>query len=231
MESILELKAVNKVYTKGATKTRALKDVSFSVKEGETIAVVGESGAGKSTLLNIMGLIDRPSEGNYMVRGRDVSEMSEKEKAGLRNAEFGFVLQEYGLIDYLTVEENVGFPLVYANEKIDRKERKERVRKMLEPLGIANKMGERAGMLSGGQRQRVAIARALINNPKVVLADEPTSALDEKTKNDMVNLLLRCQKENGNALIVVTHDKAVAQKMGRVLRFEGGVLTEETAQK
>lgn len=228
MKSILELKSVSKLYSKGTAKALALKGVSFSVEAGETVAVVGESGAGKSTLLNILGLIDCPTEGTYYVRGRDTSALTEKEKSMFRNAEFGFVLQEYGLVDYLTVEENVGFSLVYSGEKISRNERRERIRNILETLGIAKKLEERAGMLSGGQRQRVAIARALANNPKVVLADEPTSALDEKTKNEMMDLLLQYQEVKGNALIVVTHDKTVAEQMGRIIRLEQGVLSEDT---
>ncbi|MBO4787449.1 MAG: ABC transporter ATP-binding protein [Lachnospiraceae bacterium] len=227
MEPVLTVENVSKTYTKGKTRTEALKKVSFSVNEGETIAVIGESGAGKSTLLNLLGLIDEPSEGTYFVRGKDTSLMSDKDKALLRNKEFGFILQEYGLVDYLTVEENISIPLEYSDEKPDRKERGKRIRSILETLGIKDKLKEQAGMLSGGQRQRVAIARALINNPGIVLADEPTSALDEKTKSEMIEMLLRFQKESGSMLIVVTHDSAVAERMGRTLRFENGTLTED----
>lgn len=227
MEPVLTVENVSKTYTKGKTRTVALKKVSFSVNEGETIAVIGESGAGKSTLLNLLGLIDEPSEGTYSVRGKDTSLMSDKDKALLRNKEFGFILQEYGLVDYLTVEENISIPLEYSDEKPDRKKRGKRIQSILETLGIKDKMKEQAGMLSGGQRQRVAIARALINNPGIVLADEPTSALDEKTKSEMIEMLLRFQKESGSMLIVVTHDSAVAERMGRTLRFENGTLTED----
>lgn len=230
MNPILELKAVSKVYSKGATKTLALKELSFSVQEGERLAIVGESGAGKSTLLNILGLIDYPTEGSYCVRGQETSALPEKKKAVCRNAEFGFVLQDYGLVDYLTVEENVGIPLVYSGKNISKKERREQIQEILNTLGIAEKIEERAGMLSGGQRQRVAIARALINHPKVVLADEPTSALDEKTKNEMMDLLLQYQAVQANALIVVTHDRSVAERMGRIIRLERGVLSEDRKQ-
>ena len=230
MNPILELKAVSKVYSKGATKTLALKELSFSVQEGERLAIVGESGAGKSTLLNILGLIDYPTEGSYCVHGQETSALPEKKKAVCRNAEFGFVLQDYGLVDYLTVEENVGFPLVYSGKNISKKERREQIQEILNTLGIAEKIEERAGMLSGGQRQRVAIARALINHPKVVLADEPTSALDEKTKNEMMDLLLQYQAVQANALIVVTHDRSVAERMGRIIRLERGVLSEDRKQ-
>lgn len=230
MDAYLKLSSVSKVYDKGKTTTAALKGVSLAISEGETVAIVGESGAGKSTMLSIMGLMDSPTEGEYCICNQNVFGLSEEEKAGLRNREIGFVLQEYGLIDYLTVEENVGFPLVYSGEKIKKAERAERIHSVLKDLGIASKRKELAGMLSGGQRQRVAIARALINNPKVVLADEPTSALDEKTKNEMMDLLLKAQKNNGNILIVVTHDAAVAKRMGRVVRLENGKIREDNAR-
>ena len=185
---LLRFEDISKVYRNNGIQVEALKHVDLEIDEGESVAIMGASGSGKSTLLNIMGCMDKATEGEYYINDINIRNYSDKKMAGLRNEVFGFVMQDFGLIERCTVEKNVMLPLYYS--KKHKKEKKKRVEEMLDKVGLLEKKQQLAMRLSGGQRQRVAIARALVNQPNVILADEPTGNLDEKTGNAVIDLLL-----------------------------------------
>ncbi|MGI6499899.1 MAG: ABC transporter ATP-binding protein [Anaerostipes sp.] len=217
--SQISLKNINKIYKNQEYSLNALRDLNLDIEKGEMIAVMGKSGSGKSTLLNILGLIDQPTSGEYQIDGKIISDYSLKEIAHLRNKKFGFVLQDFALIERYTVVENVKLPLRYSD--VPGVERMPKVYNLLEELGLYEKKDTLPGYLSGGQRQRVAIARALINDAEIILADEPTGALDSSTGKEIMNLFLK-MKQKGKTLIIVTHDKEIADYCDRIVTIHDG---------
>lgn len=221
---MIQIENIQKIFQTEEVETWALNDVSLRVRPGEFIAVMGPSGCGKSTLLNIIGLLDTPTSGKYILNGIDVSRMKENERVDVRKGVIGFVFQSFNLIDELTVEENIELPLLYMG--IEKNGRKEKVRKVMERMGIAHRSSHFPAQLSGGQQQRVAIARAVIANPKIILADEPTGNLDSKNGKEVMGLLCELHKE-GTTIIMVTHSQHDAQYANRVVKlFDGHIVSE-----
>jgi putative ABC transport system ATP-binding protein len=202
----------------------ALKDVTISVNKGEYVAFMGPSGSGKSTLMNIVGCLDTPSTGKYILNGQDVSEMSENELAAVRNKEIGFVFQTFNLLPRQSALENVALPLIYAG--YSKKERTEIAMKTLKGVGLDNRALHKPNELSGGQRQRVAVARALVNDPSILLADEPTGNLDTKTSYEIMDLFDQLHKK-GNTIVMVTHEDDIAQYAHRIIRLRDGVVESD----
>ena len=219
MSEILAMKNISKVYQMGDNEVRALDGVSLSVAAGEMVAIMGPSGSGKSTLMNIIGCLDQPTSGTYFLAGREVGQISEREKARLRNREIGFVFQSFNLLPKLTAWQNVELPLIYA--KADPKERKERAREALVRIGLEKRINHTPKELSGGQQQRVAIARALVNNPKILLADEPTGNLDSRSSLEIMGIFQELHQK-GITVILVTHEEEIAGYTQRVIRFRDG---------
>lgn len=213
-----------KIYGKGSSRVFALNGLSLQIQKGELVALMGPSGSGKSTLLNIIGCIDQLTSGSYLLDGTDIQNFSHMRLAQLRNKRFGFVLQDFGLIDHWTVSKNVEIPLSYA--KPSDKKPKERIEQVLNQLQIADKKSELAYRLSGGQKQRVAIARAIVNDPQIILADEPTGALDQKTGREVLNILQKIHQA-GKTVIIVTHDPTVAGVCNRVIQIVDGKMKQE----
>ena len=213
-----------KIYGKGSSRVFALNGLSLQIQKGEQVALMGPSGSGKSTLLNIIGCIDQLTSGSYLLDGTDIQNFSHMRLAQLRNKRFGFVLQDFGLIDHWTVSKNVEIPLSYA--KPSDKKPKERIEQVLNQLQIADKKSELAYRLSGGQKQRVAIARAIVNDPQIILADEPTGALDQKTGREVLNILQKIHQA-GKTVIIVTHDPTVAGACNRVIQIVDGKMKQE----
>lgn len=213
-----------KVYRTEEVETTALNKLSLEVKKGEFVSIMGASGCGKSTLLNIIGLLDAPSEGSYLFDGTEVAKFNEKQRAGLRKANIGFVFQNFNLIDELSVYENVELPLIF--NKVKSSERKQRVLEILERVGIAHRAKHFPLQLSGGQQQRVAVARALVTNPKLILADEPTGNLDSKSGNDVMELLTELHA-SGATIIMVTHSSYDAQFSSRVITLKDGEVVSQ----
>ena len=214
---------IDKVYPLAGENVHALKNVSLSMEEGEYLSVLGPSGSGKSTLMNIIGCLDIPTSGEYMLRGREVEDMDEQELAELRNREIGFIFQNSQLLPRLTALRNVELPLIYSGVK--PKERRERAEKMLERVGLKDRMDHLPTQLSGGQQQRVAIARALVGNPSILLADEPTGALDQKTGAQIMQLFQELNEEK-RTVIMITHDLKIASNARRVVHIIDGEITE-----
>jgi len=222
---IIEVRDLVKVYRSGENELRALDGVSFSIERGEFVAIMGSSGSGKSTAMNMLGCLDSPTEGTYMLDGKDVSKLSSDELAYVRNINLGFVFQGFNLLPRLSALDNVALPLVYAG--IDIKERNARAAKALEKVGLEERMKHRPNQLSGGQQQRVAIARALVGNAAIILADEPTGNLDTKTSVEIMNILTELNGE-GKTIVLVTHEPEIAAYASRILRFKDGKLIEDT---
>lgn len=205
-------------------ETIALDNVSFEVKDGEFVAIMGPSGCGKSTLLNILGLLDNPTSGTYLLGGRDVSQLRERDRTNVRKGEIGFVFQSFNLIDELTVAENIELPLTYLN--IKSSERKERVQQIMKRMAISHRAHHFPHQLSGGQQQRVAIARAVVFGPKLILADEPTGNLDSKNGAEVMQLLTELNQE-GTTIVMVTHNEHDAQMAQRTIRLFDGRIVED----
>lgn len=224
--SFLTFKNIFKVYGEGEGQVYALNDISFNINKGEMLAIMGPSGSGKSTLLNIIGCLDNPSKGEYIINNKISNKLKEKQLSKLRNELFGFVVQFFALIEDLNIEKNISIPLEYSKKRYSKKEKKEKIESLAERLKIKEKFKRYPKELSGGQCQRAAIARALINNPDIILADEPTGALDKKTGEEVVNILRELANKE-KTIIIVTHDINVAMKCDRVLILEDGKIKSE----
>ena len=224
---LIEVRDLVKVYRTGGVALRALDGVSFSVAHGEFVAVMGPSGSGKSTTMNMLGCLDSPTEGRYLLDGRDVAQLSGDELARVRNEKLGFVFQGFNLLPRLSAVDNVALPLVYAG--VPARERRERAREALERVGLGARLGHRPNQMSGGQQQRVAIARALVGRAPLILADEPTGNLDTRTSEEIMDLLVEVNRE-GKTVVLVTHEPDIAAYARRVLHFKDGrLVADETA--
>jgi len=224
VKPVVSLEGIRKVYRMGEIEFEALKGITLEISEGEMVALMGPSGSGKTTLMQIIGLLDRPTTGRYMLAGEDVTTLSENERAEARNREIGFVFQAFHLLPRLSVLENVEVPLTYAG--VPAAERRERALEVLEKVGLAGKEHHLPSQLSGGQKQRVAVARALTMRPAILLADEPTGNLDSKTAVDVMSLFQELNDE-GTTVIIVTHEADIAEYTGRIVRIRDGMLESD----
>ena len=224
-DSVISLTNVHKIYKTGEIEVHALKGVSLEVKKGEFVAVMGPSGSGKSTMMNLIGCLDRPTSGTYILDGVDVSTMSKNQRADTRNTKIGFVFQSFNLIPRTNALSNVELPLIYAG--VAPKERHERARKALASVGLAQKEHSLPNQLSGGQQQRVALARALASNPALILADEPTGALDTKTADEVMHIFRQLNEERHMTIVLVTHEPDIALHAKRLVRFRDGEIQED----
>lgn len=225
MTKLIELKGINKTYKNGDQELRVLKDIDLEVEKGEFVAIMGPSGSGKSTLMNVIGLLDRPTSGEYFLEGQEVGNLSEKKLARVRNEQIGFVFQQFFLLSKLNAFQNVELPLIYAG--VHPAKRKEIAEQYLEKVELGSRMHHLPSELSGGQKQRVAIARALVNQPAIVLADEPTGALDTKTGEQIMDLLTKLNQE-GKTIIMVTHEPEIAAFANRRIVIRDGVISSDS---
>jgi putative ABC transport system ATP-binding protein len=221
MDWVIEARDLVKTYKMGEFDVQALRGVSFKIRRGEIVSIMGPSGSGKSTMMNTLGCLDRPTSGDYILDGESVAQMNDDQLASVRNRKVGFVFQSFNLLSRLTAMGNVELPLRYSGQTEGRRER---ARAALEAVGLSDRMTHRPYELSGGQQQRVAVARAIVNDPAIIMADEPTGNLDSKVGKEIMNLLLNLNKEHGTTLIIVTHDAAIAQQTQRVIRLRDGEL-------
>lgn len=228
MQPIIELNEIRKTYFMGATSLEVLKGISLSIFKNEYVALMGPSGSGKSTLMNILGCLDTPTSGRYVLNNQDVSKMPDDDLAEVRNTEIGFVFQQFNLLPRLTAAENVALPLIYAGT--GKKERMERAMEALKKVALEDRSHHKPNELSGGQIQRVAIARALVNNPALLLADEPTGNLDTKTSVEVMNIFSAIQAA-GNTVVLVTHEEDIAAYAKRVVRLRDGLIESDAAKE
>ncbi len=221
MLNVIEARDLRKVYKMGEVEVEALRGVSFFIKRGEVIAIMGPSGSGKSTLMNTLGCLDRPTSGEYILDGEPVASLNDDQLASIRNSKVGFVFQRFNLLSRQTAITNVELPLRYS-DSLDS--RRDRAIEALKSVGLEDRMTHRPYELSGGQQQRVAIARAIVNKPAIIMADEPTGNLDSKVGKEIMSLLLNLNKESGTTLIIVTHDPIISEQTQRVIRLRDGLL-------
>ncbi|MGC9373893.1 MAG: ABC transporter ATP-binding protein [Bacteroidales bacterium] len=224
MEKIIDIKEIIKYYHVGTETIKALRSVSVSINRNEYVAIMGPSGSGKSTLMNILGCLDTPTGGKYILNDKDVSHLNDDELAEIRNKEIGFVFQTFNLLPRYTALENVTLPLIYAGK--NKEERLAKAEETLVNVGLQDRITHKPNELSGGQRQRVAVARALVNNPSIILADEPTGNLDSKTSMDILNLFDQIHKM-GNTIILVTHEEDIARHAHRIIRLKDGMIESD----
>jgi putative ABC transport system ATP-binding protein len=225
MNSVIKVENVTKTYNMGEVEVHALRGVNVSIKKGEFVAIIGPSGSGKSTLMHIIGLLDKPTSGEVFLEDKDVSQLSQDERAVLRNKHIGFVFQQFNLLSKTSALDNVALPLLYSG--VGRLERERRAKDTLIGVGLGERLDHFSTQLSGGQQQRVAIARALINNPTMILADEPTGNLDSKSGKEIMNLLSELNKE-GNTIVLVTHELDIAKGAKRTVEIKDGNIVRDT---
>ncbi len=223
-DSIIQISDLGKTYVMGSEKVHALQSITLNIKKNEYVALMGPSGSGKSTLMNLLGCLDTPTKGKYLLNGTDVSTMEDDELAEVRNKEIGFVFQTFNLLPRLSSLDNVALPLVYSG--LNKTKRREKANKALTAVNLGDRVDHRPNELSGGQRQRVAIARALVNNPAIILADEPTGNLDTKTSIEIMAILEEIHKQ-GNTIILVTHEPDIAEHAHRIIRLRDGLVEED----
>ncbi len=224
MSKIIEMKEISRIYKMGSEVVKALQSITIDINKGEYVAFMGPSGSGKSTLMNIIGCLDTPTSGTYVLNGHDVSHLTENELAEIRNKEIGFVFQTFNLLPRASALDNVALPLIYAG--YGRSEREDKAMQALANVGLEDRAHHRPNELSGGQRQRVAIARALVNNPSIILADEPTGNLDSKTSYDIMDLFQQLH-DQGNTIIMVTHEDDIAHYSHRIVRLRDGLIESD----
>ena len=224
-DSLIKITNIKRDFPLGNEIVYVLKGIDLEIKKGEYVALMGPSGSGKSTLMNILGCLDTPTSGTYILNGKHVSEMQDDELAGIRNKEIGFVFQTFNLMPRTTALDNVALPMVYAG--FSKSERIERATEVLTQVGLDDRMDHKPNQLSGGQRQRVAVARALVNKPSIILADEPTGNLDSKTSVEIMNLFNEIHT-NGNTVILVTHEDEIAAYAHRIIRLRDGIIESDT---
>lgn len=225
--SLLSIKEIKRDFKLGNEVLHVLKGINLTIEKGEYVALMGPSGSGKSTLMNILGCLDTPTSGQYILNGKDVSKMTDGELADIRNKEIGFVFQTFNLMPRTTALDNVALPMVYAG--IGKEKRHERAKGVLELVGLSDRMTHKPNELSGGQRQRVAVARALVNSPSIILADEPTGNLDSKTSHEIMKLFNEIHQK-GNTVILVTHEEDIAQHAHRIIRLRDGLIDSDTSK-
>ena len=228
MQPIISLKNIERSFSIGAEEGKALRGVDLNINKNEYVALMGPSGSGKSTLMNLLGCLDTPTSGQYILNGTDVSVLNDNELAQIRNKEIGFIFQTFNLLPKSTALDNVILPLIYAG--LGKVEREQKALKTLEDVGLANRVKHKPNELSGGQRQRVAVARALVNNPAIILADEPTGNLDSKTSVEIMGLFEEIHKK-GNTIIVVTHEEDIARHAHRIIRLKDGLIESDEVNK
>ena len=224
-EPVIQLDHIHKIYKMGDIEVHALRGVSLAIREGEFVAVMGVSGSGKSTMMNIIGCLDQPTRGTYILDGHDVSKLSKDDRADIRNRKIGFVFQGFNLLSRTSAIENVELPMLYSG--VPTAERRSRAQEALEAVGLAGRESNHPNQLSGGQQQRVAIARALVNHPTIILADEPTGALDSRTSVEVMEIFQRLNRERGITLLLVTHEHDIAEYAQRVVIFRDGKIRSD----
>jgi len=227
MDWVIEARDLTKIYKMGEIEVQALRGVSFNIKRGEALSIMGPSGSGKSTMMNTLGCLDKPTSGEYILDGESVGEMNDDQLASVRNRKVGFVFQSFNLLSRLTALGNVELPLRYAGLTEGRRERAQAA---LEAVGLKDRMTHRPYELSGGQQQRVAVARAIVNTPAMIMADEPTGNLDSKVGKEIVDLLLSLNQERGTTLIIVTHDPYIAEQTQRIIRLRDGEINSSAEE-
>ncbi|WP_066224853.1 ABC transporter ATP-binding protein [Formosa haliotis] len=225
MSNVIEITNIIRDFKLGQETVHVLKGIDLTIKRGDYIAIMGPSGSGKSTLMNLLGCLDTPTAGTYILNGKDVSKMSDDELADIRNTEIGFVFQTFNLLPRTTALDNVALPMVYAG--YSKSERTKRAEEVLTEVGLADRMDHKPNQLSGGQRQRVAVGRALVNKPSIILADEPTGNLDSKTSVEIMGLFNTIHQQ-GNTVILVTHEEDIAEHAHRIIRLRDGIIESDT---
>ncbi len=224
MKKVIEIKGIRRDFQLGQEVVKVLKGIDLDIAQGEYVAFMGPSGSGKSTLMNLLGCLDTPTSGSYILNGKDVSQMSDDELAEIRNKEIGFVFQTFNLLPRTTALDNVALPMIYAGKS--KEDRNKRAAEVLKNVGLADRMDHKPNQLSGGQRQRVAVGRALVNHPSIILADEPTGNLDSKTSVEIMNLFDEIHAA-GNTVILVTHEEDIAEHAHRIIRLRDGVIEKD----